>query len=149
MQNHHTGRLSAIAIGASRRAVELLPAVPRPLFANPVYRLHLDTTGACHNLEALPRSRLHADPLRLHTRPGHISLLATALDHIGAPHADLGHLPQAVLIAGALHEDTGLVTLPTVVASLRSAAWRSLPVRLTHAGASPLHIVLDTFCHAA
>lgn len=120
MNEHPRNRYHELALEVARRAGELIPALPRPLFGNPRFRILIDQQGSCIALHPISRDYLLHEPVVYLRRPPrhHLAAVVTCLDRDGRPHGGLGPFPFALHCAAMIHDSNGPALLPPVLASL-------------------------------
>lgn len=144
MISHATHRHRLLALETARRAAELIPALPRPLFGHPRFRLLLDQNAACVGLSPISRDRLQTLPHAFLKRPPryHLEGVITCLDRLGNPHGDLDQFPYALHCVAHVHDVGGLIALPPVLAALSGAVPSTL---LEHHDPATLSMTLNFY----
>lgn len=119
----YTHRHQLLAYETARRAAELIPALPRPLFGHPRFRLVLDQNAACVHLGPISRDHIAHRPQAFLRRPPryHLEGVITCLDREGKPHGQIDSLPYALHCVAHVHDVSGLAALPPVLATLSCA----------------------------
>lgn len=135
----HSGAMSRryrlIALFAAQRALEMLPALPRPLFSRPQFRMTLAQDGSCLEFDALRRTDATLRPERLLATPSNhrIEMVASCLGHEAQLHGEVEDLPAAVHTVARAHDYHGTVALPSVLLILDGTRPLRLPEGMTPA----------------